>query len=245
VSLAQKATKAPDRYGFGVIAGDPGNTFFRVATFLWANGGDVLNTDYSQAVCDQPQAIEAVQFYTDLATKHKVAPDIALTANTEQMDGLFVAGKLAMHLTGQYIRPNLQQNAPNLKWGAHPTIKRQQISGPLGGWNWVIPKAAKNADAAWTLVEFMIKPENLANIANDIGVFPSRKTALQDARFKDPQLAPFAEQLTYARATPPIQQWADVQKAFVTGVQAIIAGQSPVADAMKQAASDINKLLKK
>lgn len=244
VSIAQKATKAPDRYGFGLIAGDPGNTFFRVATFLWANGGDVLSSDFTQAVCDQPAAIEAVQFYTDLATKYKVAPEIALTANTEQMDGLFVAGKVALHETGQYIRPNLQQNAPNLKWGAHPTIKRQQISGPLGGWNWVIPKGAKNADAAWTLVNFMAQPQNMADIVDKIGVFPSRKTALKDARFQDPQLAPFAEQLTYARATPPIQQWADVQKAFVGGVQSVIAGQGSVQDAMKQAAADINKLLK-
>jgi multiple sugar transport system substrate-binding protein len=185
-----------------------------------------------------------VQFYTDLATKYKVAPDIALTANTEQMDGLFVAGKVALHETGQYIRPTLQQNAPNLKWGAHPTIKRQQISGPLGGWNWVIPKNAKNPEAAWTLLEFMSQPANMADIADKIGVFPSRNAALQDPRFKDPQLAPFAEQLTYARATPPIQQWADVQKAFITGVQSVIAGQSSAPDAMKQAASDINKLVK-
>ena len=40
----------------------------------------MLSPDFTQAVCDQPAAIEAVQFYTDLATKYKVAPDIALTA---------------------------------------------------------------------------------------------------------------------------------------------------------------------
>ena len=48
-----------------------------------------------------------------------------------------------------------------------------------------------------------------------------------------------------ARSLPlSIQQWADVQKAFVTGVQSVIAGQANVQDAMKQSASDINKLLK-
>ena len=55
VSIAQKATKAPDRYGFGLIAGDPGNTFFRVATFLWANGGDVLCvSNFPDAMLDLP-----------------------------------------------------------------------------------------------------------------------------------------------------------------------------------------------
>jgi multiple sugar transport system substrate-binding protein len=245
LSMAQKTNQSPNRYGFGLIAGDPGNSFFRVSTFLWANGGDVLSSDFTQAVCDQPQAIEAVQYYTDLATKYHVAPDIALTATTEQMDGLFVAGKVALHETGQYIRPNLQQNAPNLQWGVHPTPKRQTVSGPLGGWNWVIPAKAQHADAAWTLVNFMAQPENMADMADKIGVFPSRKTAIKDPRFQDPQLAPFAEQLTYAKVTPPIQQWADVQKAFITQIQAVIAGQSQAPDAMKQAASDINALLKK
>jgi ABC-type glycerol-3-phosphate transport system substrate-binding protein len=243
VSMATKANHPSDYYGYGLIAGDPGNTFFRLATFIWANGGDVISSDYSQATCNQPACVEAVQFYTDLATKYHVAPDTALTATTEQMDGLFVAGKLALYETGQYILPNIQQNAPTLNWGAEPTIKRQTVAGPLGGWNWVIPKGAPNADAAWQLVSFMSQPSNMADIAVDNGVFPSRQSALGDARFQDPQLAPFAQQLQYARATPPIQQWNDVQQAFVTAVQGIIAGQNDVQSAMDQAASDINQVL--
>ncbi|MBV9354903.1 MAG: ABC transporter substrate-binding protein [Chloroflexi bacterium] len=246
VSMATKTNHPPDAYGFGLIAGDPGNTFFRLATFIWANGGDLLSGDYTQAICNQPPTVEAVQFYTDLATKYHVAPDTALTATTEQMDGLFVASKLALYQTGQYIRPNIQQNAPNLQWAVEPTIKRQTIAGPLGGWNWVIPRGAPHPDAAWQLIDFMSQTGTMADVAVDIGVFPSRKSALADPRFQDPQLAPFAQQLQYARATPPIQQWNDVQQAFVSAVQSIIAGQaSSVQSAMDEAASDINKVLGK
>ena len=71
-SMAQQANQPPNRYGFGLIAGDPGNTFYRLSTFIWANGGDVLSSDLTQAVCNQPACVEAVQFYTDLAT---VGPD--------------------------------------------------------------------------------------------------------------------------------------------------------------------------
>jgi ABC-type glycerol-3-phosphate transport system substrate-binding protein len=244
--MAIKANKPPDRYGFGLVAGEQNNTWFRATTFIWANEGDILSPDYKEAACNQPACVEAVQFYTDLATKHKVAPEIALTANTEQMDQLFTAGKVAMHITGQYIRPRIADTAPNLQWGARTTLPRKKIAGPLGGWNFVIPKGAKNPNETWTLIEFIIQPDNIAALNNANGVFPSRKSGLQNELFtKQPELAPFAEQLQYARAAPPIQQWGDVQKAFVTGLQSVIAGQASVQQAMDTAAADINKLLKK
>lgn len=245
VSFAQTTNNPPASYGFGLIAGDPGNTFFRMATFIWANDGDILSPDYTEAVCNQPACVEAVQFYTDFATKHRVAPEIALTANTEQMDELFTSNKVALHLSGQYIRRRVETTAPNLRWGVRPTLPRQRIAGPLGGWNFVIPKNAKNPDAAWTVIEFMTQPDNIAELANGIGVFPSRMSGLQAPVFADDtQLAPFAEQLRYARATPAIQQWGDVQKIFVTAVQSILVGQLSAQAAMDAAASDINAALR-
>jgi multiple sugar transport system substrate-binding protein len=244
-SMAQQANQPPNRYGFGVIAGDPGNTFYRLSTFIWANGGDVLNTDFTQATCNQPACVEAVQFYTDLATKYHAAPDSALQGTTEMFDGLFAGGKLALYETGQFIQTTLQSQAPNLKWGATTTIKRQQIACLLGGWNWVIPKNAKHVDATWTLVNFMSQPQNMADMAYANTVFPARNAGLKDPRFQVPTLAPFAQELQYARLAPPIPQWADIVKAMLTGVQSIITGQSGVQAAMDQAASDINGLLQK
>ena len=243
-SMAQQANQPPNRYGFGLIAGDPGNTFYRLSTFIWANGGDVLNSDNTQALCNQPACVEAVQFYTDLATRHKVAPDSALQGTTEMFDGLFASGKLALYETGQFLQTTLQSKAPNLKWGATTTIKRQQIACLLGGWNWVIPKNAKHVEATWTLVNFMSQPQNMAALADANTVFPARNSALKDPRFQTPTLAPFAQELQYARLAPPIPQWADITKAMTAGVQSIITGQSGVQAAMDQAASDINNLLK-
>lgn len=246
VSMAVKAHKPPERYGFGLVAGNYGNMIFRMLTFIWANEGDIISADYTKAVCNEPACVEATQFWTDMATKHKVQPEIALTADTAAMDELFTAGKVALHITGQYIRPRLAQNAPNLKWGARPTLKRKKIQGPLGGWNFVVPKNAKNPDAAWTAIEFMTQPDNLAFMTDKIGVFPSRKSALNSDLFKkQTELAPFAEQLQYARAQPALQQWEEVQKIFGTNVQAVIAGQKQVQPAMDQAAADIDKILKK
>ncbi len=92
----------------------------------------------------------------------------------------------------------------------------------------------------------MVRPENIAILNQANGVFPSRKSGLQQEIFaREQELAPFAEQLQYARAAPAIQQWGDVQKAFVTGVQSVIAGQASVQQAMDTAAADINKLLKR
>jgi maltose-binding protein MalE len=84
----------------------------------------------------------------------------------------------------------------------------------------------------------------MADLAVANTVFPARNAALKDPRFQVPQLAPFAQELQYARLAPPIPQWADITKALTAGVQSIITGQSTVQAAMDQAASDINALLK-
>ena len=185
--MAIKANKPPDRYGFGLIAGEQNNTWFRATIFIWANDGDILSSDYKEATCNQPACVEAVSSTPTWRPSIRSRRRSPSRPNTEQMDQLFTAGKVAMHITGQYIRPRIAETAPNLQWGARPTLPRKKIAGPLGGWNYIIPKGAKNPNETWTLIEFIIQPGNIAALNNANGVFPSRKSGLQNELFtKEP-----------------------------------------------------------
>jgi len=240
VTLALQLNDPPERYGFGMSGADD----FRPMTFIWANEGDVLTPDYTQAICNQAACVEAVQFYTDLVTKHKVTPEIAVTATNSEADDLFTANKVGMQITGPYIRPRLATKAPDLKWGARPTLKRKRIAGPLGGWNFIIPKRARHLEEAWTAIEFLTKPDNMAELVSPTGNFPSRKSSLQHEFYTQAEdLAPFAEQLQYARAMPAIAQWKNITKVLVSYIQSIMVGQYGVQEAMDSAAEEIDKLL--
>src|SRR5690606_34354451 len=42
--------------------------------FVWSNGGRVFSEDGSRMILDQPEAVEALEFYVDLGRVHQIAP---------------------------------------------------------------------------------------------------------------------------------------------------------------------------
>jgi len=240
LTLALQLNNPPQWYGYGMS----GYFYDQPLTYIWSNGGDVLTPDYTQAICNQPACVEAVQFYTDLVTKYKVTPEIAITASDTEADDLFIANKVGMQISGPYIIPRLTTEAPDLKWGASLTPKRKTFAAALGGWNFIIPKGARHLEEAWTAIDFMTKPDNMAELVFPTGNFPSRKSSLQHPLYTQAEyLAPFAEQLQYARAMPPLVQWDNIGKVLVSYIQSIMLGQTGVQEAMDMAAEEIDKLL--
>ena len=62
------------RYGFGITGGgEVGNTIFRSLPFIWMNGGDIITPDMTKAVVNSPEAVKAIEFYTNFY-KQGLAP---------------------------------------------------------------------------------------------------------------------------------------------------------------------------
>ena len=58
---------------------------------LWQNGGDVWNKDATKCTLDDPATMEAIQWYSDLRNKHKVA--LPTIGNTTDAQNSMIAGK--------------------------------------------------------------------------------------------------------------------------------------------------------
>ena len=110
----------------------------------------------------------------------------------------------------------------------------------LGGWNFVVPRQARNREGAAKLIGFLAKPENMGLYTD---TFPARVSAMELPRFRDPILQPFREMLPFARATPPLASWVQIVQLFFDNTQRILLREATPQDAMNEANRAIQRLI--
>ncbi len=137
---ATKAMTKAGRSGFGITGGgEVGNTIFRSLPFIWMNGGDILNADMTKAVVNSPEAVKAIEFYTNFY-KQGIAPKSTLENDGLSLRRLFIAGAVSAYQSGQFDLPAILKENPNIKLGAMmiPAPAGKQTAAILGGWSYVI-----------------------------------------------------------------------------------------------------------
>lgn len=231
------------QYGYGLAGGgEVGNLLFRSLPFIWMNGGDMLSADQTRAAINSPEAIEAVEFYVHMLTEDGVAPPSTLQNDGAALRRLFIAGTVAQYQSGQFDLPAIRRENPDIDVAAamlpHPEGK--ETAAILGGWNWVIPDASRNKDAAWRLLEFLAQPENMGYYTD---TFPARLSGMDLPRFDDPDLEPYKAMLPFARPQPPVGAWVQIVQAYFDAVQRAMLGEVTVEAAMNELAVEIDRLL--
>lgn len=132
----------------------------RTISFIWAWGGEVHDpTDgpvVTRLTYDDARTIEALQYLHDLIWKHRVSP-----ATDAQRGGLdlisgFRTGKSALYYAGSNETGGFQRDAATsgLDWDVTALVRGPRGYGVrMGNDGYMIPKAGKHVEAAWTLVK--------------------------------------------------------------------------------------------
>lgn len=240
---AAKTLTTGDQYGFAITGGGEfGNTVFRSLPFIWMNGGSIISEDMTTATVNEPAAVEAVKFYTDMLVEHGVSPPSTLQNDGLANRRLFIAGTVAAYQSGQFDVPVIRTESPDLDVGVmmipHPEGK--ETAAILGGWSFIIPKDAANPDDAKKFVQFMAESDNMGFFTD---TFPARVSAMSLPRFDDPILSVFKEMLPYGRTLPQHKAWIQITQAYFDGIQRILLGEQDAQAAMDQAAEEIQALL--
>jgi multiple sugar transport system substrate-binding protein len=157
VKLTDPAKK---QYGYEVFAPEAAYYWY---PWLYQAGGDLLSNDGKQVVFDSPQAQQAAKFYVDLA---KYSPKDYLNSNSYDGRVAFAQGQVAMYMAGSWLAGTLHSEDPKIddKWSTAPLP-----DGPAGckttiaGDSLVLLADSKHPDAAWLWIEYLEKPDNLAN----------------------------------------------------------------------------------
>jgi ABC-type glycerol-3-phosphate transport system substrate-binding protein len=219
--------------------------------WIYENEGSLLNADNTGAAFNSPEAIEAIQFYSDLLLQERIAiywtPDLG-----DRLQGIR-DGHIAMFSDGPDHLSVLKNGAPEMaglwKVAQHP--KNKQTGSYLGGTGLVIPQGSTHKEAAWKFIEFAMRLENQIGVYTHAGSAPALLAALQSEQVNvaDPYfggqqaLAVFVEAMKTAHHFPYVRQWNDVDAAFTTALQEIALGHKPVQQALDEAATVANEAL--
>jgi ABC-type glycerol-3-phosphate transport system substrate-binding protein len=135
---------------------------------------------------DNDAFIEAVQFYADLANKHKVAPDASEVQSMSTPD-LFAAGKAAVAMGGHwryqtFIRADgLDFDVTSLPVG--PRRQGQPACSNIGSTGLAISASSRRKDQAWEFVKFATGPVGQGLISESSLFVPVLRSALNSAGF--------------------------------------------------------------
>ncbi|ANA81112.1 ABC transporter substrate-binding protein [Paenibacillus glucanolyticus] len=157
-----------DRLGFipWLDAGDE--------SYMWGYifGADYYDTASKQVKLDDPHLIEMYNWMNTYAQKYnpeKIKSFSSGFGGAFSPDHPFFSGKVAMTINGNWFSNALKQYAPNVNYkvAAIPAPDGGRKNSSNFGTNiFMIPKGAKNSEAAMKFILFGVKPEIMADNIN-------------------------------------------------------------------------------
>lgn len=237
--LKDAGAKLTDRdagkFGIGLFSHKGEDTVVVMNSFIYSNGGSVLNADGTCALT-APEAVEALTYLADL---QQYAPEGILNASSGDMRELFLNGSLATEWWPALEQPTLQKS--DLEWdfvnGTAPEGKTP--IGTYGGWNLVIYEQSEHKEEAWKFIEFLTSKDVNGRVVDLVPANIEAADAFLTANRSGPEK--ILEHLNNARPRPLSPNYLQVSDIQQDMMQAIFGGTS-VEDAAAAACEKINAL---
>jgi multiple sugar transport system substrate-binding protein len=131
-----------------------GCNIFTFAPYIWASGGDVLNSS-GQPTLNTPQVAAALKMY------HTMWADGDIPASAKTDDGTFFStpftkGNIGMVNSGAFFTATLRAAKPTFQWGVSPIPGENGGSSSFAGGDEIaIGSGTKNVDAAWSFLQWI------------------------------------------------------------------------------------------
>jgi multiple sugar transport system substrate-binding protein len=244
-----KALTDPSKGIFGVnypVSGSE-DTTWRFWPFLWQAGGEVLSDDDSQATFNTQAGINALTLWQQMATVDK---SVYLDPNDNKSEPVFLAGHLAMFVSGPWEVPVIQE--ANINWGdqvmpSFDGTTHETISGP-DLWA-VFNQSPERVQAAVTFLSWFSQPENQLVWMEAAGSLPIRESITQSPDYQKyldayPGIGAMVDNLGNAlHVRPAVTQYPRISKAMGDAIASVLLGEAQPADALNAAAEQTNALL--
>lgn len=214
-------------------------------------GGFWVNPDTLEVGLDHPEAIRAVEFLQKTISEG-LSPSGVTTYVEEDTRRVFQSGGAVFLRNWPYAWPlmNADDSPIKGKIGIIPMVGSEtgQKSGScLGGWGLGIAKHSKYKREALQVIRFVTSPEIQKQFVLAAGYVPSQKQL-----FNDPEVtAQYSHYPTLLNVVnkavlrPPIAQYAQASDILQRYLSAALTNQKSAEVAMKQAAGETRRLLKR
>ena len=251
ISMGQKLTKK-DASGnvtqWGIQVPSSGFPYWLFQGFSTQNGGILANAAGNAVKYDDSKVVEALQYWVDLSRKYGIHPPGVVEWGTTPRD--FLERKVAMIWTTTGNLTNIRSNA-KFDFGVAMLPAGERRGSPTGGGNFFIFKKATAAEqeGAYKFAQWLTQPERAAQWSIDTGYVAVSPASYETAALKKyaadfPPALVARDQLPHAVAELSTHDNQRVTKALNDGLQAALTGAKTPAQAMKDAQTEANRLLR-
>ena len=216
--------------------------------FIWQNGGDILSKDNRKCILDQPAAYEALQWMSDLRTKHHVAPTPADAADIGPLK-MFTNGQIGMYTSGSWCAALfLNKEIKTFDYDAAPIPKGKRRASFMGGAAFSILSRSKHKKEAWELVKFMTSPTFQGYYAKTQQIIPSRRSVAESGAYlylkdKPRNKQVFIDAIKYGFVVPNVECSREMNDIISNEIVLAVLGKKSAKDACLKVTPIVNDLL--
>lgn len=234
---------AQGRFGFGMRGGAGGQSY--VIDIMEAFGAPVV-TD-GEIGLDRDRAVEAVDWYAGLMTRHGAVPPSAPNDGFRQIMEAFQTGQTGMlwHHTGSFQdMANMLETGVEFATAIMPAGPQARIARL--GYAYNCMTSEDNAEAAWDWISYWGEPDAAVALLEATGYFPASTVAAADPRIAgNPLYAPASETLDFGRPSPSFPGYAGWSENSVMPLfQSVLIGQLNPEQAVDQMIAALDEAVK-
>ena len=188
---------------------------------------------------------KALEFYTSFAKQ--TSPNYSWSGTSlENSESMFAQGKVAMMLGYASTKESIVRKSPRLRFAVapFPQVKNAITKKNYADyWGYAIYKNSPNKDTAWQFLHFLAQ-HNISAYYASVTQRPGSRRSVIAAQQEDPQMKVFAEQALSAVSWIQLDNQV-IKQVFTEMIDAQVAGDQPLHQAILNADTKINTLMKK
>jgi multiple sugar transport system substrate-binding protein len=234
VESAAAALTEGEVYGIAFSANANEEASWQFEPWFWGAGADLRELD-------SPEAVQALQFWTDLVQKGYASKSVVQWSQNDVNDQ-FMAGKAAMQENGTWNLTALEEANINFGVVPIPMPNGGTAPGPMGGEVAVIPNSgdAARMAAAGEFVNCLLSDEMMLEWATIQAFVPARESVAAQAAANNPNMQGFVDAAAaeLSRTGPPANLgpgYSKVSVALMNAIQAALTGAKSPQEALTAA----------
>ena len=217
---------------------------------LGAFGGAILD-DAGRVVVDSAAAERALGFMRDTIYADAIVPPAVLTWQEEQTRLAFESGQAVFMRNWPYAYTLLDDTSQSRVTGrfavtSMPPAQGGMATAALGGSALAINAFSEQPDAAYALIDYLLRPEQMLERARIAGQYPTRPALYESAALADALTIPVDQALeVIQRATPrPITPvYSQLSDILQISIHRVLTRQQEPGPALREAAAAMRALL--
>jgi len=226
----------------------PLNEFEQLLTLGLQQNEPLLRDDGARGNFRSPGFIAALEFYKSLFDE-----GLAPVASNTQISNVwteFTRGFFSFYVSGPWSVGDFRQRLPPEMEGKWATGEMPGPDGPgasaPGGSSLAVFRGARNPEAAWALVRYLLEPATQIEFNRLTGDLPARVSAWSaPALSGDPHIAAFGRQLARAAPVPKVPEWERIVTEMQIVAERMVRGEYAPAAAAAEIDRRADKLLEK